>query len=83
MADERNRWIARIKPPAGGTIDDLLRMPFSLDVWERRENALVVAAYEWQLFELERRRIAEVERLSTVSEYLQAARQRDESREQE
>ena len=71
MADQRTRWVARIKPLMGGTVDDLLRLPISLDVWERTENALLVAADEGQLSELERRRLAEVERLSTVADYLQ------------
>jgi hypothetical protein len=81
VTEEPNRWIARIKPIAG-TTDDLLRMPLSLDVWEKRGEFLVVAADEGQLVELERRRIADVERLSTVSEYLQAARRGDQSPEE-
>lgn len=38
-------------------------MPLGLDVWERRDDSLIVAASEAQLAELERRRLAWVERL--------------------
>jgi hypothetical protein len=47
-------------------------MSLGLDVWERRRNpdVLVVAANESQLSELERRRLASVERLYTVKEFV-------------
>jgi hypothetical protein len=38
-------------------------MSLGLDVWERRDDGLIVAASEAQLAELERRRLAWVERL--------------------
>ena len=38
-------------------------MSLGLDVWERHEDGLIVAASEAQLAELERRRLAWVERL--------------------
>jgi hypothetical protein len=47
-----------------------------LDVWERHDDVLVVAASETQLSELERRRLARIERLSTVSEFEARARWR-------
>jgi hypothetical protein len=47
-------------------------MSLGLDVWERRRNpdVLMVAANESQLSELERRRLASVERLYTVKEFV-------------
>src|SRR5713101_5525727 len=62
-------WVARLRPPAGRSIDDLLELPLSLDVWQREENALVAVASEHTLRELERRRLAHVERISTREEY--------------
>jgi hypothetical protein len=53
-------------------IEHLLRVPLGLDVWERKRDpdVLVVAASESQLRELERRRLASVERLYTVEEFV-------------
>jgi hypothetical protein len=48
----------------------LLAMPLGLDVWERGGDHLVVMATERQLAELERRRLARVERLSTRDQYI-------------
>ncbi len=45
-----------------------MNMPLGLDVWERDDEALVVAADEAQLSELERRRIAQVEYLSAFGD---------------
>jgi hypothetical protein len=45
-------------------------MSLGLDVWQRNPNVLVVRAYEGELKELERRRLASVERLYTEQEYL-------------
>jgi hypothetical protein len=50
-------------------VDDLLRIPLGLDVWGRHAEMLEVAATEAQLQEVERRRLAQVERLETVAEY--------------
>jgi hypothetical protein len=61
------------------SVDSLLGMPLSLDVWERQANALVVAASEAQLSELERRRLARVDRLSTVAEFHAGAQRRADS----
>jgi hypothetical protein len=70
MPQKRKRWVARIKPLAPVTVDALLHAPLSLDVWEREADSLLVAADDGQLAELERRRLADVHRLYTVSDYL-------------
>lgn len=66
------RWIVRLTPLPGVDIERLLQMPLGLDVWERKRDpdVLVVAANESQISELERRRLASVERLYTVEQYL-------------
>lgn len=69
MDDKQTRWVARLTSIPSSSIDALLHMPLGLDVWERHADALVVAASEAQLLELERRRLAKVERLSTVAEF--------------
>jgi hypothetical protein len=53
-------------------LDRLLQVPLGLDVWERKRDpdTLVVAATEGQISELERRRLASVERLYTVEEFV-------------
>jgi hypothetical protein len=70
MGQPASRWVARLIPTPGSSVETLLRLPLGLDVWERQAEALVVAASEGQLAEVERRRLARVERLSTVAEYL-------------
>ena len=67
-------WIARLTPTAGSSIELLLSVPAGLDVWERHADSLVVAATDDQLLELERRRLAEVERWSTREEFEARAR---------
>ncbi|MDQ6436802.1 hypothetical protein RB623_22350 [Mesorhizobium sp. LHD-90] len=62
------RWLARLTPVAGRTVNDLLKVPLSLDVWEREADAVVAAVSEQTIAELERRRIAGVERLRTVTD---------------
>jgi len=62
-------WIARLTPTASSSIEMLLSVPAGLDVWERHPDSLVVAATDDQLAELERRRLAEVERWSTLEEF--------------
>ena len=79
MTKYRTRWIARLKPTVGSSIDELLRVPLSLDVWERKGEVLVVAAEDEQLAELERRRLAHVERICTVADYKTKAQSRTES----
>jgi hypothetical protein len=63
-------WVARLTPTADSSVERLLSLPLGLDVWERHPDALVVAATENQLAELERRSLAEVERWSTREDYL-------------
>jgi hypothetical protein len=77
------QWIARLKPMAGTGINELLRVPLSLDVWERKGEVLVVAAEEEQLAELERRRLAQVERICTVADYKTKAQPLPESDERD
>jgi hypothetical protein len=64
------RWIVRLTPLPGADVERLLQMPLGLDVWERKRDpdVLVVVANESQINELERRRLARVERLYTVEE---------------
>ena len=77
--DRDTRWIARLTPAPGGDIERILRTSLGLDVWERSPDALVVRAYEGQLRELERRRLATVERRWTEREYLSEMESREES----
>ena len=77
MPSERT-WIARLTPTVSSSIELLLSTPLGLDVWERHPDSLVVAATDDQLAELERRRLAEVERWSTREEFeARAARRHD------
>jgi hypothetical protein len=79
MEEQEARWVARIRPVPGSSIDDFLRMSIALavDVWERHADMLVVASGESQLAEIERRGLALVERMTTLADYL--ARTRNES----
>lgn len=67
------RWVVRLTPTNGQTVADLLRIPHSLDVWQREPDALIAAVPETALRELERRRLAGIERLGTTEEYEEAA----------
>jgi hypothetical protein len=78
MTDRSTRWIARLVPTTGTSAEALLQTPLGLDVWEHRQGELVVAATEEQLQEIERRRLAQVERIEPVSDYL--TRQEPENR---
>jgi hypothetical protein len=72
MATDQTRWVARLTPPLtlpGRTVRDLLQLPLALDVWQRDGEVLIVAASAATLDELERRRLATVERLCTTTEY--------------
>lgn len=62
------RWLVRLTPAAGRTVDDLLKVPLSLDVWEREADAIVAVASEQTIAELVRRRLAGVERLRTIAD---------------
>ena len=70
--DQNPPWVVRLTPRKGVDVESLLQMSLGLDVWERRRNpdVLVVAANESQLSELERRRLASVERLYTEKEFV-------------
>lgn len=62
------RWLVRLTPVVGRTVDDLLKVPLSLDVWEREADAVVAAVSQQTIAELERRRLAGVERLRTIAD---------------
>jgi hypothetical protein len=64
--------IVRLTPLPGGDIERLLQMPLGLDIWERGRDPDVAAVNESQISELERRRLANVERLYTVEEFVSA-----------
>ena len=69
MGASERTWIARLTPLSGGGVPALLAMPLGVDVWERHPGFLVVAATESRLTEIERRRLARVERLVTTERY--------------
>lgn len=69
MGESERTWIARLTPLSGGGVPALLAMPLGVDVWERHPGFLVVAASERRLAEVERRRLARVERLVTTERY--------------
>jgi hypothetical protein len=64
------KWVARIRPTARCSIEDLLRLPVSLDVWERGDDALIAAVSEADLLEMERRKLAHVERICSTKDYV-------------
>ncbi len=72
MSETEQTWIARLTPLSGGGVPALLALPLGLDVWERGRDpdVVVAAANESQISELERRRLANVERLYTVEEFV-------------
>ena len=74
MATDQTRWVVRLTPVGNGTVRDLLQLPLGLDVWQREGEALIVAAAVATLDEMERRRLATVERLCTTAEYEARAR---------
>jgi hypothetical protein len=67
---DEETWIARLTPVAGVSVARLLALPLGLDVWERHPDHLVVAAPEGLLAEIERRRLATVERVTTTAQHL-------------
>jgi hypothetical protein len=69
VAEQEPTWVARITPLPGRSLPELLGMPLGLDVWERHAGYLVVAAPEDRLADLERRRLATVERWTTTERY--------------
>jgi hypothetical protein len=80
MVEKETRWVARLTATPAASIEALLAMSLGLDVWERRPDGLVVAASEHHLAELERRRLAAVERLCTVEEYVRRSSLKADSR---
>jgi hypothetical protein len=68
------RWIARLTADSAADIDALLGLSLGLDIWERHDDSVVVAASEGQLLELERRRLVRVDRLATQAEFEARAR---------
>jgi hypothetical protein len=74
MSTQETRWIARLTPASHLNVDALLEMSLGLDVWERHSGYLIVAASDMQLSEIERRHLAQVEKLCTVAEFLSRQR---------
>jgi hypothetical protein len=71
VGESEQTWIARLTPLSGGGVPALLAMPLGVDVWERQPGFLVVAAPESRLAEIERRRLARVDRLVTTERYVE------------
>jgi hypothetical protein len=63
------RWIANIRP-AGLSLDELLDRNFHLDVWEKRAEFLTVVASESDLDAIERDRLASIDKLCTLEEFI-------------
>jgi hypothetical protein len=74
VATGEETWVARLTPAPGSSVSDLLDMPLGLDVWERHADSLVVSASDSRLGEVERRRLARVDRLTTTAQYLARTR---------
>jgi hypothetical protein len=70
VAEPEQTWIARLTPMPGTSVAALLGMPLGLDVWERHPGYLVVAAPASCLAEVERRRLADVDRRATQEQYV-------------
>ncbi len=49
MSQHETQWIVRLTPMAGGRVHDLLRLPVSMDVWERDDAGLVAVMSETQV----------------------------------
>lgn len=75
--------VARVTPETGSSVAQLLGLPLGLDVWERHADFLVVAAPESRLAELERRRLARVDRWATAAEYVARMQDRPPTEEDE
>jgi hypothetical protein len=74
MTNSGVRWVAKLTADSAADIEALLSLSLGLDVWERHDDNLVVAASEAQLLELERRRLVRVERMATQAEFEARAR---------
>src|SRR3954454_23765874 len=57
MTNSGVRWVAKLTADSAADIEALVGLSLGLDVWERHDDGLVVAASEAQLLELERRRL--------------------------
>jgi hypothetical protein len=66
---EPEKWVVRLSPVTGHTVDDLLQMPYALDVWQRDGTSLVVSAPDATLVEIERRKLARVERMGPTEQF--------------
>lgn len=77
MAESEQTWIARLPPTSGGGVPALLALPLGLDVWERHPSFVVVAAAESRLVDLERRRLARVDRIVAAERYEEQMRAQD------
>jgi hypothetical protein len=62
-------WVVRLRPASGRSVDDLLKLPYALDIWQRESDALIAAVSEPILQELERRRLAHIERIRPTADY--------------
>jgi hypothetical protein len=76
MAEDEIRWVVRLRPIPGQDIQDLMSLPLSIDVWQRNADGLVAVVSDDTLGELERRRLAKVEKVCTTAEYLEWADKR-------
>ncbi len=74
VEQESDCWVVRLTPHAGGSVMDLLMRPMSLDVWERHPDCLVAAASERTIAEIERRRLAQVDRIRRTTDLEKDAR---------
>jgi hypothetical protein len=74
MTNSGVRWVAKLTADSAADIEALLGLSLGLDVWERNDDNLVVAASEAQLLELERRHLVRVNRLATQAEFEASAR---------
>jgi hypothetical protein len=70
MSDLEILWVVRVAPVPDSSIDDLIATSLGLDIWERHPDHLVAAVSDTQLAEIERRNLAQVERLCTVAEFV-------------
>ena len=66
---DSERWVARIVP-LDRTVNEFLRQPHGLDIWERQPGALIAAAESTVLDEVEHQGLARVERISTLRDYV-------------
>jgi hypothetical protein len=73
MMSGNDEWLVRLRAPEGGSFDALLRAPLAIDIWSREGDTIVAVAVEATLRELERRRLALVERICTTEEYRRRA----------